>query len=102
MMIVLNVKIETNQGTVAELKDAVAAMEKASRAEPGCIEYVFSTEINNPTSIRIIEHWKDIDSLKVHFTLPHMAAFNEAIRKNPPKSVDVKMFDASALPFPPK
>ena len=34
-MIVLNVKIETNPGTVAAMKDAVAAMEKASRAEPG-------------------------------------------------------------------
>jgi quinol monooxygenase YgiN len=101
-MIVLNVKIETTPGAVAAMKDAVAAMEKASRAEPGCIEYVFSTEINDATRIRIIEHWKDIDALKTHFTLPHMAAFNEAIRKNPPKSVDVKMFDATPLPFPPK
>ena len=101
-MIVLNVRIETNPGAVAAMQDAVATMEKASRAEAGCIEYVFSTEINNPTNIRIIEHWKDIDSLKLHFTLPHMAAFNEAMRKNPPKSVDVKMFEASSLPFPPK
>jgi len=101
-MIVLNVKIETNPGTAAALKDAVAAMEKASRAEPGCIEYVFSTELNNPTNIRIIEHWNDIDALKKHFTLPHMATFNEAMRENPPKSVDVKMFDAASLPFPPQ
>jgi len=101
-MIVLNVKIETNPGTVAAMKAAVAAMENASRAEPGCIEYVFSTELNNPTNIRIIEHWKDIEALKKHFTLPHMATFNEAMRKNPPKSVDVKMFDATSLPFPPQ
>ena len=101
-MIVLNVRIETNPGAVAAMQDAVATMENASRAEPGCIEYVFSTEINNPTNIRIIEHWKDIDALKLHLTLPHMAAFNEAMRKNPPKSVDVKMFEASSLPFPPK
>lgn len=101
-MIVLNVKIETTPGAVAAMKDAVATMEKASRAEAGCIEYVFSAELNNPTSIRIIEHWKDIHALKAHFTMPHMAAFNEAMRKNPPKSVDVKMFDAKELPFPPK
>jgi len=101
-MIVLNVKIETEPGTVAALKDAVAAMEKASRAETGCIEYVFSTELNDPTSIRIIEHWKDLDSLKTHFAMAHMATFNEAIRKHPPKRVDVKMFDATPLPFPPQ
>ena len=101
-MIVLNVKIETNPGAAAALKDAVAAMEKASRAEPGCIEYVFATELNDATSIRIIEHWKDLDALKNHFTLAHMATFNEAMRKHPPKSVDVKMFDATSLPFPPQ
>ena len=101
-MIVLNVKIETTPGTVAAMKDAVAAMEKASRAEPGCIEYVFATEINDPTSIRITEHWTDLDALKIHFTLPHMAAFRAAMSKNPPKSTALKMFDASEIPFPPQ
>ena len=101
-MIVLNVKIETTPGAVDAMKSAIATMEKASRAEPGCVEYVFCTEVNNPTQMRIIEHWKDIDSLKTHFTMPHMAAFNEAIRKHPPKSMDVKMFDGTALSFPPK
>ena len=101
-MIVLNVKIETSPGAVAALKDAIAAMEKASRAEPGCIEYVFATEINNPTSVRIIEHWASLDALKVHFTLPHMAAFQAAMQKNPPKNMAVKMFDTTELPFPPQ
>src|SRR5262245_9831722 len=101
-MIVLNVKIETNPGTAAALKDAVAAMEKASRANPCCFYYVFSTELNNPNNIRIIEHWKDIDALKKHFTLPHMATFQAAMQKHPPKGMDVKMFDATSIPFPPQ
>jgi quinol monooxygenase YgiN len=101
-MIVINVAVETNPGAVAALKDAIATMEKASRAEPGCIEYVFAAEINNPNSIRIVEHWRDIDALKTHFTLPHMAAFREAMAKNPPKKMTAKMFDATELPFPPR
>jgi quinol monooxygenase YgiN len=101
-MIVLNVRIEASPATVAALKDALVTMEAASRAEPGCIDYVFASEIGDPGNIRIIEHWQDIDALKRHFTLPHMSAFNEAVRSNPPKSIDVKMFDASPLPFPPR
>jgi len=101
-MIVINALIETNPGTVAALKDAVAAMEKASRAEPGCIDYVFTTEINNPNNVRIVEHWNNLESLKTHFTLPHMAAFREAMAKNPPKKMTAKMFDATELPFPPR
>jgi quinol monooxygenase YgiN len=101
-MIVINAVIETNPGTVAALKDAIAAMEKASRAEPGCIDYVFATEINNPNNVRIVEHWKDLEALKTHFTLPHMAAFREAMVKYPPKQMTAKMFDAKELPFPPR
>ena len=101
-MIVINVAIETDASAVAALKGAIAVMEKASRAEPGCIEYVFATEISNPNNIRIVEHWKDLDALKTHFTLPHMAAFREAIAKSPPKKMTAKMFEAKELPFPPR
>ncbi len=103
-MIVLNVKIETNPGTVAALKDAVAAMEKASRAEPGCIEYVFSTELNEPEQP---PHHRALDktstALKTHFTLPHMATFNAAMQKHPPKSRGRKDVRRDVeLPFPPQ
>jgi quinol monooxygenase YgiN len=101
-MIIINAVIETNPGAVAAMRDAVAVMEKASRAEPGCIGYAFATDINNPTNLRVVEHWTDMDSLKAHMAMPHMAAFGEAMRKNPPKRVDVKMFDATELPFPPR
>ena len=101
-MIVINAVIETNPGTVAALKDAIAAMEKASRAEPGCIDYVFTTEINDSNKVRIVEHWKDLEALKTHFTLPHMAAFRAAMAKSPPKQMTAKMFDATELPFPPR
>ena len=101
-MIVINVAIETSADAIAALKNAIATMEKASRAEPGCIEYVFASEISNPNNVRIVEHWKDIESLKTHFTLPHMAAFREAIAKNPPTKMTAKMFEATELPFPPR
>ena len=43
-MIEVNVKLETNPGAVEALKAAIATAEKASRAEPGCTDYVFATE----------------------------------------------------------
>ena len=98
-MIIINALMETNPGAVAAMKNAVVAMEQASRAESGCIAYVFATEINNPTHIRIVEHWQDMQSLKAHFATPHMAAFRAALAKNPPKTT-AKLFDAKELPFP--
>ena len=100
-MIVVNVKLETNPGAVEALKAAIATVEKASRAEPGCIDYVFATEINDPTRVRIVEHWASLDALKFHMAQPHMAAFREAIAKNA-KNVVLKLFDGKELPYPPK
>lgn len=101
-MIVLNIKIETNPGAVAALQQAIGTLEKLTRVEPGCVDYVFTTEINEPNTLRIIEHWSSTDALKAHLAQPHLAAFQAAMAKNPPKSMAVKMFDGKELPFPPK
>jgi quinol monooxygenase YgiN len=100
-MIVVNVKLETNPGAVEALKEAIATVEKLSRAEPGCVDYVFATEINDPTRVRIVEHWVSLDALKFHMAQPHMAAFREALAKNA-TNVVLKLFDGKELPYPPK
>ncbi len=100
-MIVIHAKIETNAGTADALKSAVATMEQASRAEAGCNEYTFTTALNAPNTIVVVEEWHSLDALKAHFATPHMAAFNAAMQKHPPKGVVVKMFEAKEIPFPP-
>ncbi len=100
-MIVIHAKIATEPGTTDALKAAIAAMEQASRAEAGCIDYTFTTALNEPTTLRIFEQWQSIDALKAHFATAHMAQFNVAMQKHPPKGIDVKMFEAKEIPFPP-
>jgi quinol monooxygenase YgiN len=101
-MIVVTVLIETQPDSVAKLQAAIRTLEHATRAEAGCIDYAFASEINEPSHIRVIERWRNVDALKAHLKAPHMAAFNSAVRANPPKRVDVKMFEAHELPFPPQ
>jgi len=99
-MIVIHAKLETTAGAIDAMRAAIATMEKASRAEPGCVEYVFTTPLESPTTIRIFEQWRSREALKEHFATPHMAAFNAAVRAHPPKSLDVKCFEANEIPFP--
>jgi quinol monooxygenase YgiN len=101
-MIVVTVTIDTQPGTLEKLSSAIAALEAATRAEAGCVDYAFSSEVNAPDRLRVVERWRDVDALKAHLAAPHMAAFNAAVRANPPVRVDVKMFDARELPFPPQ
>ena len=99
-MLVLVVSIDTTAENIAAIKDAIATMEQASRAEQGCHDYTFSVELNDPNRLRITECWEDEEALKAHFATPHMAAFNAAMAQAAPRSMDLKCYQATEVPFP--
>ncbi len=102
MTIIVHATISTNPGTVDAMKSAIAELERITRTESGCIDYVMSTAINDPDTVRITEHWQSAQALKEHLATPHVAAFSTAMQKHPPKAMDVKMFEAKEEPFPPR
>ncbi|MGK0498693.1 MAG: quinol monooxygenase YgiN [Oceanicoccus sp.] len=100
-MIIVLARIESSADDIANLRQAIIDMEKATANEPGSISYAFVSEISDPNFMRVIEHWETMDALKAHFLTPHMADFQKAMAGYPPKSVDVKVYDiAKELPFP--
>ena len=99
-MIVLVVSIDTTADSIAAIKDAVAAMETASRAEAGCHDYTFAVELNEPDKLRITECWEDEAALQAHFETPHMAAFNEAMAAAGPRGMNLSCYQATEIPFP--
>ncbi len=58
--------------------DAMARMISASRAEDGCIEYVYSEDVLEPGLIHVKELWKDQPSLDAHFQSPHIRQWRES------------------------
>lgn len=99
-MLVLVVTVESTADSIAELKAAVAAMETASRAEPGCHDYTFAVELNDPDKLRITECWEDEAALRAHFATEHMADFNAAMAKAGPRNVHIRCYEAKEIPFP--
>lgn len=99
-MIVINARLVTDADSIAQLTAAIAAMEQASRAEPGCRDYTFSVELNDRNILRITELWDDLAALAAHFETPHMAEFSRALQAHPPQSLDVHCFDATEVPLP--
>ena len=93
-MIVVNAVIEATPETIDVIREAIATMEAASRAEPGCRDYAFSVELNNPAIMRVTEQWDSMDDLAAHFAMPHMADFLAALAVNPPQSADAKFYEA--------
>lgn len=99
-MIVVNVIAESAAEDIAALKDAIHTMETKSRAEDGCIDYTFSVELNNPNVLRITEKWESMDALAVHFGVPHMAEFREAMAKHAFKSMNANFYEVTDVTPP--
>ncbi len=92
-MILVLANIESTEAAIDEMKAAIAAMEIASQAEAGCISYRFTQELSHPHKMVVVEQWESVEALIEHFGAPHMAAFGEAMAKNPPVNVDAQMYD---------
>lgn len=78
-MLIVLAKATVPEGALDAARDAISTMVAASRTEEGCIDYTFTTDVLDPTSLHIVEKWRDADALAFHFTTPHMAAFQAAI-----------------------
>lgn len=99
-MIVVNAVVKTTAETIVTLQGAMTTMEAASRAESGCLDYTFSVELNDSSTLRITEKWVTLDDLLAHFQTPHMAEFQAIMGSNPPESMDVKIYEVQEIdPF---
>lgn len=100
-MIIVLAEVEIDPAVLAEVKAASQAMEAASQAEAGCLAYVFTQEVNQPTKVRLIEQWVDLAALQQHFQSAHMATFNRILAAHPPRSMTVKVYEvAREVPLP--
>jgi quinol monooxygenase YgiN len=50
----------------------------ASRAEPGCLEYVYAEDLAEPGLIHVKERWTDQAALRAHFSAPHLLEWRAA------------------------
>lgn len=96
-MIIVYGTIETSADSISALTDAITALEQATRAEEGCIDYTFSVALSNPECVRISEKWESMDALKAHMAMPHMAEFQQAMGAHPPRAVDIKFYQAEEI-----
>jgi len=99
-MIVVNVAVEIDPDHLEAMQPGIAAMETASRAENGCLDYTFSVEVNNKAILRITEKWDSMESLLAHFQVPHMADFQALMVAYPPKGMDANFYEATVVSVP--
>lgn len=74
-MLLLVVHVHLQPGHENAFLDLARAMLDPSRAEPGCISYMFTQDPDDPAHIVFVEEWDDQAALDAHFATPHFQNF---------------------------
>lgn len=74
------------------LIDAARTLATATRAEPGCIAYNIGLDVEGASALRLSETWRDMTSLRAHFSTPHMAAFRRILDREPGVRTEIDVF----------
>jgi quinol monooxygenase YgiN len=83
----------------SELEEAVrvgSVMAATSRAEPGCVDYRFSIDIDDPLVVYVFEQWRSADALESHFATPHFLVFSEVIVRAVDGLIDFTRYEISS------
>jgi quinol monooxygenase YgiN len=66
-------------GHSAELLERLTALERASRADPGCIAYRVFRDEERAERFVLVEEWTDQAALDAHNAQPHVTRFVAAV-----------------------
>jgi quinol monooxygenase YgiN len=77
--LVISVTVSIDPAKREEAAAVAIEMMRATRAEPGCIAYTFSADLEDPARIHVFERWASQEALDVHFQSPHMATFQKKL-----------------------
>lgn len=58
-------------------QSAMVAVVEASCKEPGCITYSYASDVADQGLFRVVEAWRDRDTLDQHFQTEHMRIWSE-------------------------
>ena len=78
-MLIISGSVRIKEGAGARAAEAAQTMAAATRAEPGCLAYRFSTDLGDPTLVYIYEEWESAQALERHFGTAHMTAFRATL-----------------------
>jgi len=93
LLIVGTIRLPAENLAVA--RPAMRRMVEASRAEPGCLLYVYAEDLFDPGLIHVTEKWTDQAALDRHFAAPHLAEWRAAWPAFGIGDRDLMLYDAA-------
>jgi quinol monooxygenase YgiN len=70
--------LKLKEGAEAAALRAIEEVARPTRAEPGCLQYTFAQASGEPTTLVVVERWRDRRAKEEHLETPHLATFRKA------------------------
>lgn len=94
-MIIVEGWVRLPPGAIEQFMSAAAAQIRATRQEPGCLEYAYARDLIEPNTLRIVERWQDEAALQAHFQAAHTAAFNSVLAGSAMEAASLHAYDGA-------
>ncbi|MGK2956370.1 MAG: putative quinol monooxygenase [Solirubrobacterales bacterium] len=78
------------EGMVEEAIERFTPVIEHTHGEEGCLAYALHRDVNDPSTLALVERWKSQDDLNSHFGMPYMAevgAIASELLTEPPRIV---------------
>ncbi len=69
LLVTGTIKVESTE-EIARVTEALNRRAEKSRNDNGCIDYVFSVNLEDPREIRLLEKWQSETLLQAHLQIP--------------------------------
>jgi quinol monooxygenase YgiN len=78
-MVIVYGGVAVEPGRVEEVASAAAAFEAQCRQEPGCVDYILSWRVEDPTRLQLIEVWETDEASQAHRQREHVREWSAYI-----------------------
>ncbi len=75
MSVILAGTVRFDPAKLPAARERMLEMMRLSRAESGCIEYVYSEDLAETGLVHVFEIWRDDAALHAHHNAPHFLAW---------------------------
>ena len=93
-MIIVTGSVTANPEALPEVTRLAVEHVHRSRLEPGCLLHSVHQDVENPNRLVFLEHWVDLDALRVHFGVPESREFARALRSLASEPSTLAIFEA--------
>jgi quinol monooxygenase YgiN len=93
-IITLAAQVEAKPEFIEYIKSAGIELAKMTQQEPGCIQYNFHQDNDNPAIFLFFEYWNGQEGLDAHMATEHLQSFLKDVED---KIVELKVNNMSKL-----